>query len=263
MPAETLYPSGYGIRLVTMDELRARYEPHMHPEAARRGFNFIYHQGGKFGIGSGFRTTQPVGPTFAPDGQSFHQAQRFPSGMFYIAWDMVVVNPGYRHRTPRWDEVPMQDSHNALFVYGVHHNVGKPGSKGNESWHEQPVPIDGWGTWVNQGRPDLQYNYPIQIFDPRPQPPQPPVPPTQPPTKRVIVEFTSRNLFKGSIGNDVKFYQGLLNDLSGRQLLIDGFYGPRTEEAVRDWQIHFGLTVDGVLGPKTQRSIIEIALIKG
>ena len=67
--SEVLYPMGYGTRLVTFDVLRNTFEPFMHPEAARRGFNFILHQGGKFGIGGGYRPpgAQPDRPGFAPE----------------------------------------------------------------------------------------------------------------------------------------------------------------------------------------------------
>jgi len=228
----------------------------MHPEAARRGFNFILHQGGLFGIGSGFRApgVQPVNrPGFAQPGRSFHEGQDFPSGRFYTAWDMVVVNPGFKHRAPSWSQVPRQGQQLAL-DYGWHMNIDE------ESWHAQPTELDGWGSWFLNGRRDLVANYPMRIFSPRPQPPQPPVPPIQPPTNGVIVEFTSRNLSEGAVGSDVKFFQRHLNDIAGQGLLLDGYFGPTTTRAIRNWQGFFGLTVDGGLGPKTQRSIIEVAL---
>ena len=235
----------------------------MHPEAAARGFGFILHQGGKFGIGGGYRRpgTQPNKPGFAPAGQSFHEDQSFPSGRYYVAWDMVVVNPGYVHRTPRWDEVPVQGSALAN-DYGWHMNAGTPGSAGSESWHAQPIELDGWQTWVNQGRPDLQIGRPILVNPPKSPVPQPPTPPpaTQPVTQGVTVKFTSRNLVEGSVGNDVKFFQRQLNDISGSGLVLDGYYGRKTTQAVRNWQIFFGLFNDGQMGSKTQQSIIEIAL---
>lgn len=135
-------------------------------------------------------------------------------------------------------------------------NVAKP----PEPWHMQPSELDGWRSWVNAGRPDLQFNRPIISVTPRPQPPQPPIPPTQPVTKEITVEFTSRVLTQGSTGSDVKFYQRLLNDLAGQGLILDGYYGPTTTQAVRNWQSFFGLEADGILGGKTQRSIIEVAL---
>ena len=260
---EVLYPMFYGTRLVTFDVLRNTFEPHMHPEAARRGFGFILHQGGKFGVGGGYRPpgTQPTRTGFAPPGKSFHEGQQFPSGLYYVAWDMVVVNPGGVHRSPRWSEVPVQGSVLAN-NYGWHMNAGTPGTAGSEAWHAQPIEIDGYGTWVNQGRPDLKLNRPIVVVPPKPPVPQPPTPPpaTQPVTQGVLVEFTSRNLVEGSVGSDVKFFQRILNDIGGQGLLLDGHYGPKTTQAVRNWQIFFGLFNDGQMGPKTQRSIIEIAL---
>lgn len=259
--SEVLYPIFYGTRLVTFDVLRNTFEPKMHPEAARRGFNFILHQGGKFGIGGGYRPpgTQPDKPGFAPPGRSFHEAQWFPSGAFYCAWDMVVVNPGHAHRSPLWSEVPIQGQKLA-YDYGWHMNIGKPGEKGSEPWHAQPIELDGWGEWFTNGKFDLQPNYPIKVSTPRPQPPQPPVPPTQPPTKGIVVQVNSRALSEGAIGNDVKFFQRQLNELAGQGLLLDGYYGSKTTDAVKNWQKFFNLTVDGKLGPVTQKSIIEVSL---
>ena len=255
--SDTLYPIFYGTRLVTWDVLVNTFEPNMHPEAARRGFNFMHHQGGKFGIGGGFRAlgTQPDRPGFATEGRSFHQPQDFPSGMFYTAWDVVVVNPGYKHRSPRWNEVPEQGGELSR-QYGYHMNVS------SEAWHGQPIELDGWWGWVNAGRKDLLPDYPITINSPRPQPPQPPTPPPteQPPTEGIMVQVQSRYLKEGAVGPDVKFFQGQMNDLAGQGLLLDGHYGGKTVQAVKNWQTFFNLYVDGECGPKTQQSIFEIGL---
>lgn len=265
---ETLYPIFYGTRLVTWDVLEATFRPYAHPAAWRVLANFLKHQGGKFGIGGGRRLhgAQPDKPGFAPEGKSFHQDQDFPSGRYYAAWDLVVVNPGYKHRAPRWDEVPVQGTQRAI-DYGFHMNVGKPNEKGSESWHGQMVPLDGFGSWVAQGKYDLDYNYPILLRAPRPQPPQPPLPPTQPVTKEILVQFTSRNLVEGSFGPDVKFYQERLNDVAGQGLFLDGIFGPEMTKAVKNFQFFFKkladgtpLDVDGKLGRLTQRGIIEVSL---
>lgn len=254
---DTLYPIFYGTRLVTLDVLKATFQPHMHPEAFRRAFAFIEQQGGLFGIGGGYRApgTQPADkPGFAPAGKSFHEGQKFPSGVYYVALDTVCVNPGHVHRTPTWDEVPKQGS---AFAgrFGWHMNVSA------ESWHSQPEELDGYDTWVAHGRPDLVFNRPINgAIAPLPPIPQPPVPDTQPPTQGVIVQVNSRNLAEGAVGNDVKFFQRQMNDIAGQGLLLDGHYGPSTTQAVKNWQTVFHLTVDGNLGPKTQESIIEISL---
>lgn len=152
--SEVLYPIGYGTGLVTMQRLRERYEPKMHPEFARRLFRWIEAQGGHVGIGGGWRDngSQPDKPGFAPEGKSFHQFQTFPSGTFYCAVDLVCRNGSAVHRAPKWSEVPVQGSGSSLY-WGVHANVS------TESWHMQPIEIDGWQTWVNMGKPDLEYNY--------------------------------------------------------------------------------------------------------
>ena len=151
----TLYPVGYGTQLITFEVLRDRYAPHMHPEALRRGLAFLVSKGGKIGIGGGYRPpgTQPTQPGFAPPGNSFHEGQQFPSGLYYVAWDLVCANPGGIHRTPQWGEAPKQGTQWAHDC-GMHINT-------NESWHIQPIELDGWTEWVNAGRPDLQYDYPI------------------------------------------------------------------------------------------------------
>lgn len=56
-------------------------------------------------------------------------------------------------------------------------------------------------------------------------------------------------LKRGSRGDDVKRLQSALN------LIADGIFGPLTEEAVKDYQIHHNLTVDGIVGNKTWNSL--------
>lgn len=249
----TLYPSGYRQEMVTLETLKRIHGPHMHPEAFRRGFAFLESKGGKFGIGGGWREagTQPSKPGFAPEGKSFHQNQNFPSGVYYVAWDLVVSNPGLYHRAPRWSEVPRQGSQEAK-NFGVHMNVD------TEPWHMQPIELDGHDSWVNGGRKDLRMNYPIVGLPPEPTPTPTPTPP--PTGQGIIVQINSRNLTEGSSGNDVKFFQRQLNAIASQNLTEDGQYGPATTQAVRNWQTVFQLTVDGQLGPKTQQSIIEETL---
>lgn len=170
------YPYGYGTGTYTMAELRARYEPKMHPEFARRLFNWLEAQGGKFGIGGGWRPDggQPNLPGYAPEGKSFHQYQAFPSGNAYAAVDLVVKQDnGQKHRAPKWGEAPAQGTPEAK-KWGVHINVGVAPT--GEPWHMQPVEIDGWQSWVNAGRPDLKSNYPIPGGDKPTEPDLPDLP---------------------------------------------------------------------------------------
>lgn len=256
---DTVYPIFYGTRLVTFDVLVNTFSPYMHPEAARRGFNFVLFHEGKFGIGGGYRPpgTQPANkPGFAPPGKSFHEGQRFPSGLYYAAWDMVVVNPGSVHRTPQWNEVPKQGS-GSSYDFGWHMNNPR------ESWHAQPIELDGYDTWVKQGRPDLPRDYPISVVPPIVIPPaSDPIPDPTPvqPSEGITVQINSRNLTEGDSGKDVAFFQRQLNEIAGQGLTLDGQFGPMTTQAVKNWQNFFKLEVDGQLGPITQASIIEVSL---
>jgi hypothetical protein len=153
-----MYPSGYGTTLVDIDNLFARHHvDKMHPEFARRLRAWIEAQNGDVGIGGSWRDdgSQPDKLGFAPEGKSFHQYQRFASGLVkFAAVDLVCRNPGGVHRSPRWDEVPVQGSQIAA-KWGVHCNVS------SEPWHMQCVEIDGWQSWINAGSPDPQAGYPI------------------------------------------------------------------------------------------------------
>jgi hypothetical protein len=163
-----VYPLGYGVTVVPMAELRRIHEPRMHPEMARRLFAWLESKGGIFGIGGGWRLTQPDKPGVAPDGKSFHQTQTFASGFQgYCAVDLVVINAGQPHRAPIWPEVPAQGSTQAA-KWGVHCNVGTPGVLGSEPWHMQPVEIDGYDSWVNAGRRDPVAGYVLPSDPPKP-----------------------------------------------------------------------------------------------
>lgn len=54
----------------------------------------------------------------------------------------------------------------------------------------------------------------------------------------------------GSRGNDVTVLQKALNNL-GYDLSVDGIFGPKTEDDVKDFQKKNNLSVDGIVGPKT------------
>jgi peptidoglycan hydrolase-like protein with peptidoglycan-binding domain len=51
-------------------------------------------------------------------------------------------------------------------------------------------------------------------------------------------------------GDDVRTWQQRMADL-GRQIAVDGIYGPQSARVARDFQRDMSLDVDGVVGPKT------------
>lgn len=54
----------------------------------------------------------------------------------------------------------------------------------------------------------------------------------------------------GDNGSEVRKLQTALNR-AGATLTVDGAYGPKTVQAVRNFQEDYGLTVDGICGPAT------------
>lgn len=54
---------------------------------------------------------------------------------------------------------------------------------------------------------------------------------------------------------DVAELQCLLNKKMYAGLPSNGYFGPKTETAVRTWQRNHGLVIDGIVGPKTWESL--------
>jgi len=65
-----------------------------------------------------------------------------------------------------------------------------------------------------------------------------------------------RWLARGAVGDVVKQVQQALNVQP-----VDGFFGPRTEQAVRDYQTSKGLQVDGVVGRMTWASLFPSEVV--
>ena len=59
----------------------------------------------------------------------------------------------------------------------------------------------------------------------------------------------------GSANGDVWDVQYRLNVLGLYTEALDGVYGPKTAEAVRKFQIRYGLASDGIVGPSTWRAL--------
>lgn len=247
---EVLYPWGYQRALVPMWRLKelARFDL-MEPTYAAALEAYLVSKGGEMGIGGAFRTTQPDKPGFAPDGRSFHQLQLFSDGTkWFMAVDAVMRNGSNIHRSPRWSEVPQQGSGNPdISTYGIHANVG------GEPWHLQGFTYDGWETWVNNGRKRLNpVVYPIKVGTVPPPPTQPDGSTIAPGTRELVL--TDPQMY----GIDVAFLQQVLTK-AGWALKDDGYYGPASEAAVKDFQSKNNLGSDGKVGPKTWAVIISLA----
>ena len=62
---------------------------------------------------------------------------------------------------------------------------------------------------------------------------------------------------RGRTGHPVETLQHLLR-AHGKNIAVDGMFGPATERAVREFQAARGLAVDGVVGPHTWSALIII-----
>lgn len=80
-------------------------------------------------------------------------------------------------------------------------------------------------------------------------------PDPEPTVKTVNVELDV--LRKGSTGGQVQTIQALLNGFIGSDLDIDGIFGSKTEQAVKDYQDARDLTVDGIVGVQTWTRILK------
>jgi peptidoglycan hydrolase-like protein with peptidoglycan-binding domain len=61
---------------------------------------------------------------------------------------------------------------------------------------------------------------------------------------------------RGMVGTQVRDLQIALNAFTGADLRVDGVFGPKTEEAVRTFQMIFNLTIDGIVGKQTGACLV-------
>lgn len=142
-----LYPDGYGTAMVTLEQMKAKHGPKMHPEFARRFFAYMEYKGGTLGVGGGWRAISSVSAASAA-GKSFHQDQAFASGLVrYAAVDLVTTDGPDADNLQ--DGVTWDMTADAP-LYGLHTFIKVP----NEPWHIQCHEMRGWQTWVDAGRPD-------------------------------------------------------------------------------------------------------------
>lgn len=94
----------------------------------------------------------------------------------------------------------------------------------------------------------VMYNAYKDNADPQPTP-------TPSPDQTVKVELDV--LRRGSTGGQVETIQALLNGFIDSDLVIDGIFGSKTEQAVRDYQRSRDLDVDGIVGVQTWTRILK------
>lgn len=73
----------------------------------------------------------------------------------------------------------------------------------------------------------------------------------------MALDCTKMNLLLGMESDEVKTVQQMLHDLSFYGGIIDGYYGPVTVDAVKQFQRVTYLSIDGNLGPVTCKKLNE------
>lgn len=111
--------------------------------------------------------------------------------------------------------------------------------------------------WTDVILPQVQ-----QIVGGEPAPPPPYVPPAPPvpdtPSYGGLIDVQLHELAHDSQGGEVKTLQSILNGKAGQGLRVDGDFGDKTDQAVRNWQRFLGLTVDGIVGPVTWGTLLNV-----
>ena len=69
-----------------------------------------------------------------------------------------------------------------------------------------------------------------------------------------MIEIAYQTISYGSSGEEVKKLQKSLNE-KGYSLAVDGVFGSKTRDAVKDYQKKNGLSVDGIVGNNTWGSL--------
>lgn len=104
---------------------------------------------------------------------------------------------------------------------------------------------------------DLSTTFHGWPFLPAPSPPPPHPTPSPPPApKGITVQLLQ--LQEGNTGNPVRALQTLLNGAIHAGLVVDGVYGPQTQQAVRNYQSTQRLGVDGIAGVHTWGDLLGV-----
>lgn len=232
------YPTGYGNRLVSLDELHAIHAPKMHPEFARRIFACIEDADGLVGIGNGYRSREQQAAshqrsprTFAPPGLSFHESHRFASGVQGFA-AVDTVGRDSRH-DEAWDW--MRDN-TGRFGLRTFWNVN------GEPWHTQCNDLpNGVSSWTNAGCPDPASTGSFvrsAAGGAAGAPTEYGLHPLNPDKPAVRI---------GWHGDLVSYVQRVILREGGGKIVVDGDFGPKTDGRVRDVQAFAKLPVTGVV----------------
>lgn len=161
----------------------------------------------------------------------------------------------------RWiREVIYTDNGVRVLRYDAHRGVDSAPVAGEADdshlWHTH---VSGWRDCEHVDKTRLFKRFVAEMSGSAPVVPVPvpqPVPqptPTTDWTVKIMAAFPE--LKRGSTGAYVRRLQGLLRG-NGRNVEVDGTFGPGTESAVKAEQKEFGLTADGIVGKHTMSCLL-------
>lgn len=127
----------------------------------------MHYRNGKLGVGGDWRPTPSNTSAASRAGRSFHQDQTHADGFrgataIDYVWEDGPDAGSWHDGVPTGGVPPTGTPEAAMF--GIHANISAPGQKGWESWHGQPLEIDGWATATANGTrpaPAIDPNYPL------------------------------------------------------------------------------------------------------
>ncbi|MBR2988767.1 MAG: peptidoglycan-binding protein, partial [Clostridia bacterium] len=65
----------------------------------------------------------------------------------------------------------------------------------------------------------------------------------------------AKNIVKGDTTQNIRIVQTRLKELGYYTIKVDGIWGPKTRQAVRNFQRDYGLKVDGIVGKNTEKAL--------
>lgn len=258
----TRYMTGYNGTVRTRDELLAwSHWRNLDPEMGRRVLALLDASilaGRPVGIGSIFRSFEQQRNLFE---SRYRVVSAWRPGAVQWQGQWWVKNAGVAAAAPpgrSYHEATTPDARALAIDFTgdlgyLAQNAGAYGlvefsDVNSEPWHGQPKEL-----------PHSRSRYHAPTMHPLPVIPLPDQP-APAPVKVFAPKPTQRQQRTGNVAAEVRALQHACNwwgwrDALGRNLIVDGDYGAKTDQAVRTMQHALSQTVDGVYGPKTAAAL--------
>lgn len=256
------YSTGYNGTVRTLDELLAwSHWRNLDPEMARRVLALLdasIAAGRPLGIGSIFRSFEQQRNLFE---SRYHVISVWRPGA--ISWQgkwwaknagvAAAAPPGRSYHeatTPDLRALAIDFTGDLKFLAenAAAYGLVEFSNVNNEPWHGQPKEL-----------PHARSRYVAATMHPLAVVPLPGVP-APAPVRIFAPKPTQRQRRTGNVAAEVRALQHTCNwwgwrDALGRNLIVDGDFGAKTDQAVRTMQKALSQTIDGIYGPKSAAAL--------